>query len=120
MTPQPTNNTQTFCPHGSPICADCGAYTNNTQYLEDNELRSAVARIADYFVDMGQPDTGQDGWYISYDKKLDELLQLITQQQLEAEKLGAKKLHNIIRNSPDPRTDVERYLRELEKGTRSE
>lgn len=49
--------------------------------LNDNELRDKVSRFAYYFNEMGEAEPGQDGWYMDFDKKLDELLDLIQSQK---------------------------------------
>lgn len=53
-----------------------------SKLLNQNELRDKVSRITDYLVEMGEAEEGQDGWYVTYDKKLEEILNLIQSQKI--------------------------------------
>lgn len=52
--------------------------------VEDEELRSKICRIAYYLNEMGEAEEGQDGWYMNFDRKIDELMQLIAAEKAKA------------------------------------
>lgn len=66
-----------------------------SEILSEQELRDKVSQITDYFNGMGKAEPGQDGWFVVYDKKLDELLALIqSQKQAYADKKSIEERIN--------------------------
>lgn len=46
--------------------------------------RPEVSEIAQYLVEMGEAEEGQDGWYMTFDHKINQLLELINSEVLSA------------------------------------
>ena len=44
---------------------------------ENIELRQKLYAVADNLWRMGEPSEGQDGWYIYFDKRMDELMSIV-------------------------------------------
>jgi len=47
----------------------------------------------------------------------DELVKSMSVELTKARLDGAKNVQRMIKNSPDPRTDIEKYIRRLEDGS---
>lgn len=70
----------------------------SNQASEDDSLtlRRVLFKWAEKFNEMGEPNEGQDGWYIAYDKYMDNFMEEV-QSLIRTEKL--KLLDNLERKS---------------------
>lgn len=84
--------------------------------MTDEELKQKLyARLCEHYPEAEFTEAQWDEWLDLRKGFIDDAMQLIKARDAAKELEGAKTAERIIRSSPDPKADFQKYIRGLEK-----